>query len=382
MELTTEMKTNEKQTDLYLVKIMDGNLMELTTEIETANNRHGSVLPSIVDAIGQTPLIELTRLARHYGLEGRPEEPGGGGKIFAKCEYLNPGSSKKDRIARRIVQSAKSSGELRPGQTVVELTSGNTGTGLAIVCSVLGHPFVAVMSKGNSIERVKMMEALGARVELVDQADGSVQGQVSGKDLELVARRTDEIVKELGAFRADQFERRCNHDAHYYGTGPEIWQAVHNTSKGSTNANKLTAFCDFVGTGGTFSGCAAYLRPKGVRCYVVEPRGAALLAGQTVTQPNHVIQGGGYVKNLNELPMLCTTSSNNIDGYIQVSEEEAIQTTRDLAKFEGIFAGFSAGANVAAAVRLLKGTERGGAVAVLICDSGLKYLSTSLWEKS
>ena len=121
--------------------------------------KHSTLLPSVIEAIGETPLVELSRITR--GLDGR---------ILAKLDYLNPGFSKKDRIARQMMEDAEASGELRPGQTVVELTSGNTGTGLAIVCAVKGYPFTAVMSKGNSMERARMMAALGAEVVLVDQA--------------------------------------------------------------------------------------------------------------------------------------------------------------------------------------------------------------------
>ena len=157
-------------------------------------SRSNLLLPSAVEAIGQTPLVELARLTR--GLPGR---------IVAKLEFLNPGFSKKDRIARRMIEEAEATGALKPGQTVVELTSGNTGTGLAIVCGVKGYPFVAVMSKGNSVERARMMRALGAEVVLVDQLPGSVPGQVSGGDLERVEQETRRIVRERGAFRADQF---------------------------------------------------------------------------------------------------------------------------------------------------------------------------------
>ncbi|MDI3522722.1 MAG: cysteine synthase, partial [Bacillota bacterium] len=154
------------------------------------------LLPSVVEAIGETPLVDLERLVRAHGLTGH---------IYAKLEYLNPGYSKKDRIALQIIEEAERSGALKPGQTVVELTSGNTGTGLAIVCAVKGYKFVAVMSKGNSPERARMMRALGAEVVLVDQAPGSPAGQVSGEDLALVEQETERIVQERGAFRADQF---------------------------------------------------------------------------------------------------------------------------------------------------------------------------------
>src|SRR5437868_13001117 len=135
------------------------------------------LLPSIVEAMEASPLVALDRLTKKMGVDGR---------IFAKLDYLLPGFSKKDRPARRIVEDARASGALAPGQTVVELTSGNMGTGLAIVCAVRGHPFVAVMSAGNSQERARMMRALGAEVVLVDQASESRIGEVSGRDLELV----------------------------------------------------------------------------------------------------------------------------------------------------------------------------------------------------
>ena len=169
------------------------------------------MLPSAVEAIGRTPLVELSRLTR-----------GLGGRILAKLEYLNPGFSKKDRIARQIVEDAEADGTLAPGQTVVELTSGNTGTGLAIVCAVKGHPFVAVMSRGNSAERARMMRALGAEVVLVDQAPESRPGEVSGRDLELVEQAARRLTRERAAFRADQFRHPGNFRAHYLHTGPEI----------------------------------------------------------------------------------------------------------------------------------------------------------------
>ncbi len=315
-----------------------------------------TVLSSAVEAIGNTPLVELGRLNR--GVNGR---------ILAKMEYLNPGLSKKDRIARQIIEEAETVGALKPGQTVVELTSGNTGTGLAIVCAVKGYPFVAVMSKGNSTERARMMSALGAEVVLVDQLPGSKPGQVSGGDLDRVEIATRKIVLERTAFRADQFNLQGNLRAHYLNTAREI---IRQTG------GAFHAFCDFAGTGGSFAGCAAAFKEhdSSIRCFIVEPEGAAVLAGQPATNPNHRIQGGGY--SMATLPLL---KPEHIDGYLQVSEAEAIQTARRLAKTEGIFAGFSSGANVAAALQLLNGQCRGSTIVVLLCDSGLKYLSTDLW---
>jgi cysteine synthase A len=316
-----------------------------------------SLHSSVVSVIGETPLVELSRLVA-----------GARGRILAKLEYLNPGFSKKDRIARQIIEDAIEGGELDPGQTVVELTSGNTGTGLAIVCGVLGYPFVAVMSRGNSPERARMMEALGAEVVLVDQLPDSVPGQVSGGDLELVEQATQALVRDRGAFRADQFNHRGNRRAHHLHTGVELLRQ---------SDGRIDAFCDFAGTGGSFAGCAAVLKEHddSIQCFLVEPAKAAILSGKPVSDPNHPIQGGGY--SMAELPML---NPNHIDGYLQVSDAEAIGMARRLAREEGIFAGFSSGANVAAAMQLLNGPLAGGAVAVLINDSGLKYLSTDLWS--
>jgi cysteine synthase A len=320
-------------------------------------SRESKLLTSTIEAIGQTPLVELSRLTR--GKEGR---------ILAKLDYLNPGFSKKDRIARQIIEDAEAAGLLSPGQTVVELTSGNTGTGLAIVCGVKGYPFVAVMSRGNSVERARMMSALGAEVVLVDQLPDSRPGQVSGGDLELVEHAAQRLVSERNAFRADQFRLAGNFRAHYLHTGPEFLRQ---------SDGRIDAFCDFAGTGGTFAGCAAAFKEfnPAIQCFLVEPEGAASLAGEPVTYPGHRIQGGGY--SLTDLPLL---RPEHIDGYLKVSDGDAIRMARRLAREEGIFAGFSSGANVAAAFQLFENEFKGKTVTVVMCDSGLKYLSTDLWE--
>jgi cysteine synthase A len=320
------------------------------------NMRQDSLLDSVLGAIGNTPLVELSRITR--GLEGR---------ILAKLEYLNPGFSKKDRIALQMIEEAEADEKLKPGQTVVELTSGNTGTGLSIVCAVKGYPFVAVMSKGNSMERARMMKALGAEVVLVDQLPGSQPGQVSGGDLALVEEAAQRITKERNAFRADQFHLESSSRGHYLHTAPEILKQSNGT---------IDIFCDYAGTGSSFGGCAAAFKeydPK-MLCYIVEPADAAVLAGRPVTNPNHRIQGGGY--SMTELPLI---NNSHIDGYLQVSDEEAMNVARRLAKEEGIFGGFSSGANVAAAMQLLENEHKGKTIAVLLPDSGLKYLSTDLW---
>ncbi|MEI7789634.1 MAG: cysteine synthase family protein [Alphaproteobacteria bacterium] len=317
------------------------------------------VLNSVVEAIGNTPLVQLDRLTRKAGVTGT---------ILAKLEYLNPGFSKKDRAAQGIIAEAERAGMLKPGQTVVELTSGNTGTGLAIICAVRGYPFVAVMSKGNSPERARMIKALGGEVLLVDQLPDSRMGEVSGGDLELVEQAAAELTRERDAFRADQFQRDGNWLSHYHGTGPEIWDATGGT---------LDVFVDFIGTGGTYAGVTRALKERNaaIRCYVVEPQGAAAAAGEKITNPNHPIQGGGYA-----MADLIFLKDVPVDGYLQVSGDAARDATRLLARSEGIFGGFSSGANVAAALQLLAGDLAGKTIAVVICDSGLKYLSTNLWD--
>ncbi|MEE8295973.1 MAG: cysteine synthase family protein [Sphingomonadales bacterium] len=322
-------------------------------------NPQSNVLPSIAHAVGETPLVDLSRLVKHLGGEGH---------ILAKCEYLNPGFSKKDRPALQMIIEARENGELKEGQTVVERTSGNTGTGLAIACATLGHPFIAVISKGNSIERVRMMKALGAKVVRVDQAPGSKPGQVTGADQALVVARAKQLVEELGAFRPDQFNMPGIITCHFETTGPEIMRQ---------SGGNIDAYCDFIGSGGWFGGLGKYLQEQipGFACYGVEPEGAEKLAGKEVVKPTHVIQGGGY-----GLKDLMALEGFEVNGYLAVSDERATACTRALAKMEGIFAGFSSGANVAAALELLKGPHKGGTILVVVCDSGLKYLSTKLWN--
>jgi cysteine synthase A len=213
-----------------------------------------------------------------------------------------------------------------------------------------------------------MMSALGAEVVLVDQLPGSTPGKVSGGDLELVEQEARRLVLERQAFRADQFRLPGSAHAHYSHTAQEILRQT---------GGEFDAFCDFSGTASSFAGCAAAFKEQDptIKCYVVEPVGAAVLAGVAVTNPHHRIQGGGYC--LDTLPLLV---SQHVDGYLQVSDEEAAGMARRLAGEEGIFAGFSSGANVAAAVHLLQLTLHGATIVVILNDSGLKYLSTELWK--
>ena len=313
---------------------------------------------SILEAIGNTPLVELRQVVRRRGLEGR---------ILAKLEYLNPGSSKKDRVALEIVRRARADGRLEPGQAVVEVTSGNTGTGLAIVCAAMGHPFVAVMSKGNTVERARQMAAFGAEVVLVDQAPGGESGRVSGSDLDLLEEQARRLVEDRGAFRAYQFESEDNARAHEDQTGPEIWEQA---------GGRVDAFAMIAGTCGTYTGVMRHLRRvnPSTRGYLIEPTRAAVLAGACVDDPRHKIQGAGYAKR--DLPLL---DRSLVTEFRQVEDAEAGKMTRALAAEEGIFAGISSGANLAVALRLLGGPERGNTIVTIVCDSGLKYLSTDLF---
>ena len=315
------------------------------------------LLDSVLGAIGRTPLVALDRLSAAEGVEPR---------ILAKLEYFSPGASVKDRAALRMLEEAEKSGALRPGQMVIELTSGNMGIGLAVACAVKGYRFTAVISKGNSKERWRVMKALGANVVLVSQAKGGVPGKVTGEDLARVEKKAQELTRRDGAFRVDQFKNPANPAAHRDGTGEEIW----NQSEG-----KVDNFVAMAGTGGTFVGVSASLKKHNpsVMCFVVEPAGAPVLAGGRVTSPRHKIQGTGYAL-IPEIwdPSLC-------DGYLTVTDAEAIRTARLLASREGILTGFSGGANVAASLKLAKRLSGQNMVVTVIPDTGLKYLSTDLF---
>jgi cysteine synthase A len=313
-------------------------------------------MPTILDTIGHTPLVALEHLP-----------PAGGARVLVKLETTNPGGSVKDRIALQMVQDAEADGRLRPGGTVVELTSGNTGIGLAIVCAVRGYRFIAVMSEGNTLERRRMLSALGAEIALVPQVGEPRRGQVSREDLEAVERRAAQLTGELGAFRPDQFANESNLRAHELGTGPEIWEQ---------SGGRVDVWLAAVGTGGTFVGVARALKARNpsLRAYAVEPEGAPILAGKPVTNTSHKLQGAGYAI----VPPLWDPSV--CDGAVAVSDEDAIETARLLATREGILAGFSSGANVAAALRLARDLPPDAVVVTVIADTGLKYLSTDLYE--
>jgi len=309
----------------------------------------GEATPSALGLIGMTPLLALSSV--HSGP----------GRVLAKAEFLQPGGSVKDRAALWIVREARDSGRLQPGQPVVEMTSGNMGAGLAVVCNVLGHPFVAAMSEGNSPARARMLEALGAEVDLVPQVEGT-PGRVTGADIRAATERAIEIARERRAFYVDQFNNPSCVRAHEESTGPEIWDAL---------GAELDAFVAAVGTGGTFVGVSRFLKRENsrIRCVAVEPEGAEVLAGKAVEKPDHLLQGTGY----GFVPP--QWDPGLADEFIAIADEEAIRFRRLLAEREGLHVGYSAAANVCAAVKLMESGRLGevATVATVLCDTGLKY---------
>lgn len=304
---------------------------------------------SALDLIGGTPLLALERA--HAGP----------GKIFAKAEFMNPGGSVKDRAALRIVAAARQRGQLAAGQGVVEMTSGNMGAGLGIVCAVLGHPFTAVMSAGNSPARAQMMKGLGVEVRLVEQVDG-VPGRVTGADITAAMSAAAQFAVERGAYYVDQFNNSDCVAAHEHTTGREIWDQLDA---------RLDAFVACVGSAGAFVGVSRFLKSMnpGIRCVAVEPEGAEVLANRPVTKAAHLLQGTGY----GIVPPLWDASL--MDQSIAVSDAEATHWRSLLGSREGLYVGYSAAANVCATIKLLNSgvLSRDARVVTLLCDTGLKY---------
>jgi cysteine synthase A len=297
-------------------------------------------------AIGGTPLLEL------------PLPDGCRGSLWAKAEFLQPGGSVKDRAALGCINHGLSSGELVAGQPVVEMTSGNMGAGLAVVCGVLGHPFTAYMSAGNSPERARMMQALGASVVLVDQVDGS-PGQVTGADIEAASQQAREAAAADGAWYVDQFHNPGGLIAHETGTAVEVWEQT---------GGAVDAFVACVGTGGTLVGTGRGLKArKAVTVLAVEPASSAVLAGLPVTSARHVLQGAGY----GGVPP--HHDPDVVDGYLQVTDEEATTAREWLGRRCGLHVGYTAAANVHAATRWLQAQDADLTVVTVLCDTGLKY---------
>jgi len=318
------------------------------------------IYDNITQIMKNTPIINASNTLKYLGVKG---------SLYIKLEYLLPGLSKKDRVALNIIKKANERGVLMPNQPVVETTSGNTGIGLAIVCRHTNHPFTAVMSAGNSAERVKMIKALGANIVLVPQAKNSVKGKVSGEDLKLVEAEAMRICKETGAFMASQFDNLDNPLIHQTATAEEIY---------SQTEGEIDAFADFIGTGGSLAGICMGLKKKNknILCYGVEPEVASFYADKTY-KGTHAIQGGGYFREV----AFFENIKHLINGFIKVTDKEAIKLCRILSSEDSIFAGYSTGANAAAAVKLLEGPLENKKIIILANDTGLKYMSTDLWNE-
>ena len=313
------------------------------------------VKASILSAIGNTPMVKLNRT----GCKNV--------EIYVKLEYYNPSFSIKDRIAIGMIEDAERKGIIKQGDYVIAKTSGNTGTGLAIACAVKGYRFMAVMSAGNTVEKAQMLKALGAEVVIVPQQPDEEPNTVSRRDNEAVEKKTEELTEKLHAYRPNQYINPVNYLVHEYTTGNEIIS--------QTDGN-IDAFVAYVGTGGTFVGISSALKKfrSDIKCYPVEPESAQFLAGKPVITTRHKIQGGGHAIK----PPYWDESL--VDGYLSVSDEEAIFAARHMAATEGIFTGYSGGANVAAAMKLDETMNRGSIVVTVLPDSGLKYLSSDLYK--
>ena len=302
------------------------------------------IYDSILDTIGDTPIIRLNRIA--------PE----GIEMFVKVESFNPLASVKDRLAFAIVSDAEKRGVLKPGDTIVEATSGNTGIALAMVCAAKGYGFVATMAESFSVERRKIMRALGAKVILTPAAERGT-GMV---------RRAEELAKEHGWFLARQFENPANPEYHRHTTGPEILQDFAG--------RRLDYWVTGYGTGGTMTGAGEVIkvaRPE-VTIVATEPAGAALLAGDEWNP--HKIQGWtpDFIPDV--------LNREIFDVLIPVTDERAIELSKRLAAEEGLFVGISSGATLAAAFEAAETAEKGSVMLAMLPDTGERYLSTPLFE--
>ncbi|MEE4638227.1 MAG: cysteine synthase A [Wenzhouxiangella sp.] len=298
----------------------------------------------ILQTIGHTPIVRLNRIGPAHV------------DLFAKLEFFNPMASVKDRLAIAIIDDATRRGDLKPGQTVIEATSGNTGIALAMVCAARGHPFVAVMVETFSIERRKLMRALGAKVILTPAAERG-----SG-----MVKKARELAEQHGWFLARQFENTANPAYHRNTTGPEILRDFAN--------RRLDYFVTAWGTGGTMTGAGQMLklaRPD-VKVIATEPAGAALLSGKEWAP--HKIQGWtpDFIPDVLDREVA--------DQIVPVTDEEARDTALALASKEGIFTGISGGGSVAAALKVAENAPEGSTVLAMVADTGERYLSTFLFD--
>jgi len=301
---------------------------------------------STLELIRRTPLVKLDRLSGNML------------NLYGKLEFMQPGGSVKDRAAYQIIQDAYKKKKLTKGQLVVEMTSGNMGAGLAVVCKQFGNPFLAVISKGNSPERMKIIKALGADVHLTEQVDGS-QGMVTGQDIAYASRVAKEIAQKENGFYVDQFNNTSGIMAHFNTTGPEIWQDLP----------AIDAYVASVGTGGTFIGTSKFLKSKNhkIKCIAVEPARAAILKMGRVENPKHIIQGTGY-------SLIPPNWDNDlVDEILTVTDSEVQTMTNRLSSEQGMYVGYSSGANVIAAIKYANKHHEIRNVVTILCDTGYKY---------
>jgi cysteine synthase A len=298
--------------------------------------------PGLLEAIGSTPHAELSQFSA------------GTARIFAKLEFLNPGGSVKDRIARSMIEDAEKRGLLRPGGTIVEPTSGNTGVGLAMVAAVKGYRCIVVMPEGYGRVKATLMEALGAEV-IRTPADELMSGAI---------RRAEQIARETGAYLPNQFANPVNPRTHYETTGPEIFAEL---------GGSIDAFVAGVGTTGTFTGVARFLSERIPRLLRVaaEPQGSILGGGE---RGPHLVEGIG----LSFLPPILDRSV--IDEVVSVSDDEAFETCRTLAREEGLLVGGSSGTAAAAALRVAQRLGPGRTVVTVFPDGAERYPGQGIFE--
>ena len=308
-----------------------------------------NIYTSADQLIGKTPLLELTRIEEELGLKAR---------VFAKLEYFNPAGSVKDRIAKRMIEDAESSGKLKPGATIIEPTSGNTGIGLAAVAAAKGYKTIIVMPETMSVERRQLMKAYGAELVLTEGAKG-MKGAIA---------KAEEIAAETeNSYIPGQFVNPSNPAAHRDTTGPEIWEDTDG---------KVDYFVAGVGTGGTVTGVGEYLKSKNgdVKVVAVEPEASQTLAKGEAAP--HKIQGigAGFVPE--------TLNTHIYDEIIPVTNEDAFETGRLIGHKQGVLVGISSGAALWAAIELAKKSENEGKnIVVLLPDTGDRYLSTPLFQE-
>lgn len=312
------------------------------------------VYSSVLDLIGNTPLIKLSRIGRDVPAA-----------ILGKLEYFNPSGSVKDRIALSMIEAAEREGRIKQGDTIVEPTSGNTGTSLALVCALKGYRMIAVMPEQMSLERKNMIAAFGAELVLIPSQGDAEPGTFTKEDLEATVAKAQELASLPGHFMPNQFANPHNTMAHFQTTAEEIWTETEG---------RLDAFVAGAGTAGTVIGVSQGLKKKNprIKICVVEPASSAVISGEPPGY--HRIQGigEGFIPELFQREWC--------DEVIKVSDTEAKATACRLARLEGIFAGYSAGANVFACLKVAEELGKGKTIVTMIPDSGMKYLSTELFH--